>query len=62
MRFMSKEVSWSTWHFRRLFWNWCARKERGEAVRKLLQAFRTLDWDVAVGLEETDGWQLARKT
>lgn len=66
MRFMRKEVSRSTWHFRRLFWNWCARKERGEAVRNsgpcLLQAFRTLAWAVAVGLEETDGWQLARKT
>lgn len=37
-------------------------KRRGCKVRKLLQAFRTPDWNVAVGLEETDGWQLARKT
>ena len=33
-----KEVPRSKWHFRRLFWNWYARKQKGEAVRRLLQA------------------------
>lgn len=42
----------SKWHFRRLFWNCGARKERGEALRKLLQASWALVWHVAVGLEK----------
>ena len=49
--FMSKEVSRSTWHFRRLFWNWCARSERGEAARGLLQASQVPAWNIAVGIE-----------
>lgn len=37
VKFMSKEVARSMWCFRRSFWNWLTRFERGEAARGLLR-------------------------
>lgn len=50
MKFMSKEVARSMCRFRRSFWNWLTRLERGEAARGLLRASWILAWSGAVGL------------